>query len=275
MLKLSLVVAVGALAACSSPQDIGNAVGIDSASAAKPVEEPAQETLDRRLAAGAKPREVAVENEQMKFAYSWPAEAVAIATLDAAMEAKAKTERDKFAAMTAEARADAEQYGYPYRAYDFSKSWDAAADTPRFLSLAAGTYAYTGGAHGNTWFDSMIWDRETETEMAQTDLFVSAAALEAAVREAYCTGLKSERAERLGADAGGGTEIFDSCPALEDLVLVLQSTNGTTFDTLELLAAPYVAGSYVEGPYEVKVPVTQAVIAAAKSEYRGAFALGS
>ncbi|MEO0056797.1 MAG: hypothetical protein RIT17_233, partial [Pseudomonadota bacterium] len=32
-------------------------------------------------------------------------------------------------------------------------------------------------------------------------------------------------------------------------------------------------GSYAEGPYEVTLPVTQAVLAAVKPEYKAAFAL--
>lgn len=271
MIKISVAVAAVALAACSSPQEMGEAVGIDSVSAA----DPSDESLDERLASRQDPREIKIENDQMKFAFSWPAEAVAVPALNAVFEARAKAEQDKFAAMTAEAMADAKEYGYPYRAYDFSKGWDVAADTPRFLSLAAGTYAYTGGAHGNSWFDSFVWDRETGMQMAQTDLFTSPAALETAVREAYCTGLKAERAERLGENMLSGTDIFDSCPALEELVVVLETSGGSAFDAISLMAAPYVAGSYAEGPYEVKVPVTQAVIDAAKPDYRAAFAVAS
>ncbi len=275
MAKVAMVLAAVALAACSSPQDMGSAVGVDPANAANAGGETAQETLEDRLESRTNPREVAIDNEQMKFAYSWPGEVAAIPALDAVFEARAAAEKERFSSMTAEAQADAKEYGYPYRAYDFSKGWDVAADTPRFLSLAAATYAYTGGAHGNTWFDSMVWDRDADTEMAQTDLFTSSAALEGAVREAYCTGLKAERSERLGENMLNGTDIFDSCPGLDELVVVLGSSSGAAFDTIDLMAAPYVAGSYAEGPYMVTVAVTQAVIDAAKPEYRSAFALGS
>ncbi|MEM8723880.1 MAG: DUF4163 domain-containing protein [Pseudomonadota bacterium] len=263
MAKFAMTLAAAALVACSSPQDMSETVGVAS-----------PESEDSPVAF-AKPSVVLVDNEQMKFSFSWPAQAVSIPELNAVFEARAKAEEEKFSAMTTEAQADAKEYGYPYRAYDFSKGWEVAASTPRFISLAAGTYAYTGGAHGNSWFDSMIWDRAAGAVMAQTDLFASPAALEAAVREAYCTGLKAERSERLGANMLNGTDVFDSCPALEELVAVLESSTGEAFDTINLMAAPYVAGSYAEGPYEVKIPVTQAVIDAAKSEYRDAFSLGS
>ena len=263
MAKFAMMVATGALVACSSPQEMGDTLGTAAPeSSVSPIEL-------------AKPRVVSVENEQMKFSFSWPSEAVAIPALNAVFEARAKAEQDKFSAMTAEARADAKEYGYPYRAYDFSKGWEVAASTPRFISLAAGTYAYTGGAHGNSWFDSMMWDREAGVEMAQTDLFSSLDALGAAVREPYCTGLRAEQTERIGGEATNGTDIFDGCPALEELVVVFESSSGEAFDTINLLAAPYVAGSYVEGSYEVKVPVTQAVIDAVKPEFRSAFSLGN
>ncbi len=175
--------------------------------------------------------------------------------------------------MTGEAQADAERYDYPFRPYDFSKGWDVVADTPGYLSLAAATYTYTGGAHGNSVFDSMIWDRKAEEAMPQTALFASSETLERAVREAYCTGLRAEQAERLGANMTNGADLFEGCPALEELVIVLGSTDGTSFNSINLMAAPYVAGSYAEGSYEVTIPVTQAVIDAAKPGYRAAFAI--
>ncbi|WP_298464593.1 DUF4163 domain-containing protein [uncultured Erythrobacter sp.] len=265
---------LAAMAACSSASEIGNELGVDDSQIVVG-EETAEEKLERRLAGGAKAREIAVENDLMKFSYSWPAEAVAIAPLDAAMEIRAKTEQEKFEAMTVEAKADAEQYDYPYRPYDFSKNWAVAADTPGFLSLAAANYTYTGGAHGNSVFDSMIWDRKTEAVMVQTDMFVSPQELGTAVREDYCTGLRAKQMERLGSSVANETGAFDNCPTLDELVVVVGSSNGEAFDQVDLLAAPYVAGSYVEGSYQVTVPVTQAVMQAVKPEYRAAFALGS
>ncbi|QUL36567.1 DUF4163 domain-containing protein [Erythrobacter sp. JK5] len=262
-MKIATSLAAVALIACSSPQDMGEAVGTDASDGAGPASETGQ------------PREIMIETDSLKFVYAWPAQVLAIPALDAAFEVRAQGEHDEYAAYAAEAKADAEKNDYPFRGYDFSKGWEVAADTPRFLSLVAGTYAYTGGAHGNSWFDAMLWDRRAEAELAPTDLFASPAALEGAVREAYCNGLKSERSERLGGSRTNGPDIFDSCPALDELVMVLGSSDGETFDTIELLAAPYVAGAYAEGPYEVTVPVTQPVIDVAKPEYRAAFSLAN
>ena len=54
--------------------------------------------------------------------------------------------------------------------------------------------------------------------------------------------------------------------------LILGSRNHKTFDRIGFLIAPYEAGPYAEGSYEVTLPVTPAVLAAVKPEWRGAFA---
>jgi CRP-like cAMP-binding protein len=59
-----------------------------------------------------------------------------------------------------------------------------------------------------------------------------------------------------------------------ELTLLLGSSNGRTFDRIGLIADPYVAGSYAEGPYDVTVPITQAVLDAVKPAYKEAFSLG-
>lgn len=263
MIKTSMAMVAATLVACSSPQDVVDAVGV----AAPQGGSSKAEIADARA--------VSVENDQMTFHFSWPAEAAAIPALNAVFETRAKTKQDDFAATTAEAQADAAKYGYPYRAYDFSRTWEVASDTPRFISFAGSTYAYTGGAHGNSWFDSTLWDREVGAEMAQTDLFTSPGALESAVRTTYCDTLLLEKATRLGPEYVKNVDPLENCPKLDELVIVAGSSNGETFDQIALLAAPYVAGSYAEGPYEVSVRVTPAVIDAVKPEYRTAFSLGS
>jgi hypothetical protein len=54
--------------------------------------------------------------------------------------------------------------------------------------------------------------------------------------------------------------------------VLLGSSDKQRFNRIGLIAAPYVAGSYAEGPYEITLPVTPAVLAAVKPEYKAAFA---
>jgi len=63
------------------------------------------------------------------------------------------------------------------------------------------------------------------------------------------------------------------CPGVADLTIVLGSKSGKAFDHIMLLAAPYVAGPYVEGSYDTELAVDKAMLEAVKPEYRKAFAV--
>ena len=95
--------------------------------------------------------------------------------------------------------------------------------------------------------------------------------MQEALGEAWCKDLKAERMKRLGENYSEDG-IF-TCPPIADLTLLPGSSNKQSFDRIGLLAAPYVAGSYVEGTYEVALPVSPKVLAAVKPEYTSAFAL--
>jgi hypothetical protein len=102
-------------------------------------------------------------------------------------------------------------------------------------------------------------------------MFRSEAAAQEALGPGWCAALKAERAERLGDEYAQDASF--PCPDVADLTLLLGSSNKQTFNRIGLIAAPYVAGSYAEGPYEVTLPVTAAVLAAVKPEYKAGFAL--
>ena len=134
---------------------------------------------------------------------------------------------------------------------------------------------YTGGAHPNYGFDSLVWDRQAGMARKPLDLFRSAGALGNAVGGAFCAKLNAERSERRGETVDATSDdTFDKCPGMDELTVLLGSSNGRTFDRIGLMAAPYVAGPYAEGSYEFTLPVTTAVLDAVKPEYRDAFALG-
>lgn len=255
-----------ALAACSSPEEMGDAIAGE-----RDVELTVSSTED--------PRPVDFESNDERgggtrdFAYSWPAEVSAIADLAAMLREK----RDQ---ALAEQEADWEEALAEFageecascKARGFTKSWSVAADTPRFLSLEGETSIYAGGAHPNSTFDALVWDRKANAPLAPGDLFTSPRALSDAVRAPYCEALLDQRRERLGGYFSEPPGPFENCPAMEELVLVPASSGGEAIDEIRLLAAPYVAGSYAEGPYTVTLPVTRAVVDAVKEEYRDAFA---
>lgn len=208
-----------------------------------------------------------------EFSYTWPAKAAAVPQLTTRFAA----ERDR---LLAEQRADWDEALREFAEGDclgcvnrsFDKDWQVVADLPRFLSLSASFYAYTGGAHGNGAFDALVWDREAGEAIDPKAMFRSPEALQEALGPAWCKALKAEKIKRFeGAYSDDG--LF-ACPAIADLTVLVGSASRTSFDRIGLIAAPYVAGSYAEGVYEVTLPVTREVLAAVKPGYVAAFALG-
>lgn len=207
-----------------------------------------------------------------EFAYNWPAEVSAIPELAEQLIA----ERD---AALAEQRTDFEEALREFADgectactnRDYAKDWAVVADLPRFLSLSASLYVYGGGAHGNSAFDALVWDREAGEVLRARDFFVSDAAVQQAIGARWCAALQRERVKRLGEEYA--SDDFFTCPDVADLTLVLASSDNMKFDRMELLAAPYVAGAYVEGSYEITLAFDAKAIAAVKPEYRGHFAV--
>jgi hypothetical protein len=221
-------------------------------------------------------RTVAGSEVVREFSYTWPAEVAAVPALvrrftaDRA-ESLAEQKDDFREGLT---YADAEGCFGCNR--DLTRDWSVIADTPRLLVLQGSRYVYSGGAHGNTEFDALVWDRKARKVFDSNTMVLSKAALQTALGEGWCAALKAERAERLGEEASAMIEddgIFP-CPPVDDLVVLPSSSDGKSFDRIQLIAAPYVAGSYAEGVYEVTLPVTPAVLAAVKPRYRAAFMLG-
>ena len=207
------------------------------------------------------------------FAYNWPAAVSAIPELTKRFTA----ERDDLLADQKSGWADslkefAGQDCVSCVNLDYQKGWEVVADLPRYLSLSADVYEYSGGAHGNYWFEALVWDRETKTAFDPKTMFRSKAALQDALGAAWCKALKAERARRLGPDYSD--DGFFPCPPLADLTVLVGSSDKRAFDRIGVLAAPYAAGSYAEGAYEVTLPVTPKLLAAVKPEFKAVFALG-
>lgn len=287
MKGLVSIATLSALIACSSPEEMSEGIGLSEAGASAKSGESAQETLDRRIAADAEPVEFKDDEKDGQaardFAYSWPAQASAIPGLaqllgerrDAAL-AKQKSEWLESVAEFGNATGEMACVTCVNRSY--AMSWTVAADTPQFLELVAERFTYTGGAHGNSVFAALLWDREAEdgqgAAMLPIDLFVDPVALENTAYGEYCAALNLARSERRGLEAADINPLTD-CPSVTELVVTLTSSDGERFDGITFLAAPYVAGSFAEGPYEFAIAVSPAVLEAVKPEYRDAFVIGA
>lgn len=224
-------------------------------------------------AAPAKPVKIEQNSKALEFSYEWPAEAASIRALD-------RRFRTGMAKALKEARANAlddqklaRQQKRHFNGHFYSMEWTLAGETPRLLSLQSDNGSFEGGAHPNTIYGALIWDRKLDRETSMDALLTGRGNFAEVVRGPYCKALDAERNKRREGEKLDLPE-FNACPKFSDLAIapVDHNRNGR-FDRISFVASPYVAGPYVEGEYEVVLPVTAKLIAALKPEYRRSFEL--
>ena len=224
------------------------------------------------LGAAAAPQPVKIERQSklLDFTYEWPAEAAAISALDKrfrADAAKAFAEAHKYAEEDIALSRDQER---DYNQHYYAAGWETFGQSARLLSLGETVETFTGGAHPNHDFNALVWDRRLGKEIAVDGLFAKPAAFAALTRSTYCKALDKERLDRREGEKLGGE--FDECPKFADLAIAPEDKDGNgRFDRIDLIAPPYIAGPYVEGEYEIELPVTAAFVAALKPEYSSSF----
>ena len=220
--------------------------------------------------AAAAPVKIQHDSKALEFSCQWPAEAAAIRALDQRFRnEETKAYRDALA----NARYDqklAGQQKRDYNAHYYSMTWTTAGQSPRLLSLQSENGTFTGGAHPNTSYGSLLWDRRLGREVGTASLFGRRGDFAALTRSAYCRRLDAERKKRREGMVLGGE--FDQCPAYSDLAIApVDKNKDGRFDRFAFVASPYVAGPYVEGEYEIFLPISAKLMAALKPEYRSSF----
>jgi hypothetical protein len=222
-------------------------------------------------AAGAKPVTVERDTKALEFSYGWPAEAAAIPALD-------RRFRGDMAKALREARENAledeklaREQKRDFNPHFFSVKWTTAGESPRLLSMQSETGSFEGGAHPNSSYGALLWDRRLGRAISMGSLFTRSGDFGALTRAAYCRALDAERLKKREGEKLDLPD-FNACPKYSDLAIspVDRNRNGR-FDAIAFVASPYVAGPYVEGEYEIPVPVTARLIAALKPPYRGSF----
>lgn len=207
----------------------------------------------------------------LDFSYEWPAEAVAVPALDRRFYADAKKDLADAQKNAAEDQAVARKQKFNFNPHEYSMAWTTAGQTPRLLSLQNQFSSYEGGAHPNTSYNSLLWDRRLGREIALPALFLHADSFAVLTHAAYCKALDAERRKRREGEKLDLPE-FNACPKYSDLAIALVDKNRNgRFDTIEFIASPYTAGPYAEGEYEIALPVTRQIIAAIKPDYRSSF----
>jgi len=226
---------------------------------------------ERASAPSAKPFSVEEENDLYNFSYSWPVEGAAVPELAAKFT---KEMNDARAELIADAKADRDgrrKAGFDYLPHETQGHYETAGQSDRLLSLEYSLYGFTGGAHGSTASGAFLWDRAQARQIQIQDLLQSGASWVGAIRQPFCVLLDREREERRG-EPVDKSDMFGNCPDYKEVTLLLgdEDKNGR-FDHIHVIADQYVAGPYAEGPYEISLPITAAMIGRLKPEFQSSF----
>ena len=266
-MRLTAFLILGLLAACSGGEE-------DAAPPEQNRQNPPAEARPAPppQAAPAKAHLTEETSDLLEFTYGWPAEAAAIPKLNARFQADLERKR-KEAMATAREDKEARGADAPYNGHDFSQVWETQGQTARLLSLAADLGTFTGGAHGNSIYQALLWDRGKDAPVELKDLFANPGAAFAAMMPIYCKELNGQRAEkRQGEDMAGAADWMVQCrPIAEQIVAPVDADKDGRFELFRVLLEPYNAGPYAEGTYEVDVPVTDLIRKLLKPEYSTSF----
>ncbi len=217
-------------------------------------------------------RHVKQSNELFEFDYAYPAAAGAIPKLKAWLDGEIEQQKAELVENATNQKAESKKEGFPFNPLGSWTEWKVVTDLPGWLSLSADLSEYSGGAHPNHGSTALIWDKQADQQRAPIDLFTSKEALSRVIRKDFCAALDKQRGQRRGDPVKpGSTEEFDQCIDPAASTLILGSSNRQTFDRIGILVGPYEAGPYAEGSYEVTLPVSAAVLATVKPEYRSTF----
>jgi hypothetical protein len=155
------------------------------------------------------------------------------------------------------AQADLSEFGGGgMRGYSRTITWTPGAETGKLVSLTREVTEYTGGAHGNLAYTSVLWDKALKRIVEPSALFRAGVNLDTLDR-ALCVAVNQAKKARDGSIPPVSLDATDtfSCPRAADTPFVLAPSDvpgkagGLTF-----LIAPYTVGPWAEGSYQVQVP---------------------
>lgn len=162
--------------------------------------------------------------------------------------------------------------GLPNPAYEHELTWSVVARTARLVSLKGTWMSYTGGAHPNSGFNTLVWDTNEAAEIRRSELLLPEGAGDAQVQAVLCDGIAQTRAAK-GVASTDDSSMWP-CPKWRDSNFVLTpSTVPGKLGGITFVFDPYAIGSYAEGPYEVTVPyvaIKDVLAPAYAAEFAGA-----
>lgn len=255
------------LTACREQPQTGNQAAPGAPAKPRTAKDDVPIGMPPATAEGKKVRET---NDLLEFSYAWPLEASRIEPLNNRLESELVRDRATAMAMARDDRrnrpADA-----PFNGHYFQKTWDLHGDSPQLMSLAGKIATFTGGAHGNSLFDQILWDKQRNQAIETADLFRNPAQAFAILSRLYCPALDRERADKREGPVVAGEDPFNACPPLDKQRMVPSGPREGRFTSFEILIPPYEAGPYAEGSYEIRLPIMTGMIALLKPEYADSF----
>ncbi|WOB79341.1 DUF3298 domain-containing protein [Brevundimonas nasdae] len=153
------------------------------------------------------------------------------------------------------AQADLSEAGGGPNPYEKTIAFAPGAETGKLVSLARTDFEFTGGAHPNTSFDAVIWDKTTNKRLGFADLFRPGADLSVLDKALCAAANAAKQARSPGSEAATLDGKMWTCPKAVSTPFVL--TPGTTpgkAGGVTFLMGPYQIGPYSDGPYWIALP---------------------
>ncbi|MEL6617196.1 MAG: DUF3298 and DUF4163 domain-containing protein [Bacteroidota bacterium] len=141
-----------------------------------------------------------------------------------------------------------------YERYSFDGSYEVTHLGDGVLSLMQGLYAYTGGAHGNTFFFPQSYDLATGRPLALADAVQTTPDGMRALQTAVLDGLLNEAADRF--DIPRETVRDEGYLWLDDVTATPEAFEGLWTlgaDSLTVHYQPYAVSSYAAGTWHIPV----------------------
>lgn len=148
-----------------------------------------------------------------------------------------------------------EGVGSPMWPWEVMIGWDYTAKAGDIVSLAGSAYEFSGGAHGNTQFDTHV-ARTSGAPLKVLDMLQGG--ITPALVIGICEALKAEKVRHIGSATVYDDPISCAGPnanvKIEAAKLALAPSSETgKFGGILVYWNPYEVGPYVEGPYEIVV----------------------
>ncbi|WP_288758634.1 DUF3298 domain-containing protein [uncultured Brevundimonas sp.] len=153
------------------------------------------------------------------------------------------------------AQADLTEAGGGPNPYEKSIAYAPGGETARLFSLSRTDFEYTGGAHPNTSFSAVLWDKTQKKRLGFADLFRPGADL-SVLDKALCDAANAAKQARSpGSERATQDGKMWTCPkaVATPFVLAPGQTPGQAGGVTFLIGA-YQIGPYSDGYYWVTVP---------------------